>query len=101
MLSTTGLAAATPSNTGHVWFGQGCFWERQWAYVNIELDKKGPFQRSNASVSSRVGYAGSLKTGEDGLVCYANDADPSSSYEGLGHAETVHPTLLTLNQKKT
>ena len=77
------ISAGQPSAaTTAVWFGEGCFWERQWAYVNLELDKSGPFARANASVSSRVGYAGSLKTAGSGTVCYLD-------YEELGHSEVV------------
>ena len=80
-------------NCTFVWFGQGCFWERQWAYVNIELDEQGPFARTNSSVSSRVGYAGSLKSGANGLVCYHNNEDPTADYAALGHAEQVRVEL--------
>lgn len=69
-----------------VWFGEGCFWERQYAYVMLELDPLGPFQRPNRSISSVVGYAGAKGTGSDGLVCY----DPSSNdYGTLGYCEVV------------
>jgi len=80
------------SNCSYIWFGEGCFWERQWPYANIELDPQGPFNRTNETVSSRVGYAGSKEAGPDGLVCY-HSSDGASDYEMLGQAEAVRVTL--------
>jgi len=96
------IAPASTTTCGdtctYVWFGEGCFWERQWPYANIELDPHGPFKRSNASVSSRVGYAGSMKAGPDDLVCY-HSADGQSDYELLGQCENVRITLDASNEE--
>merc|ERR1712166_1213553 len=70
-----------------VWFGEGCFWERQYAYVMLELNQTGPFNRTHKELSSVVGYAGANITGDDGLVCYDNGS--SNDYGALGHCETV------------
>jgi len=80
------------SDCTYIWFGEGCFWERQWAYFNVEIDPEGPFKRTNETVSSVVGYAGSKKAGPDGLVCYHSN-DGASDYEMLGHCEDVRVTL--------
>ena len=79
--------SANPS----VWFGEGCFWERQYAYVQVELAPTGPFKRSNRTVTSVVGYAGSKKSGPDGHVCYDNGGP--TDYGDLGHCETVRVNL--------
>merc|ERR1719331_3090116 len=86
------LAAGAPvptasATTYDVWFGEGCFWERQFAYVMLELDPAGPFARPNASVTSVTGYAGAKGTGDGGLVCYDNGGP--SDYGGLGYCEAV------------
>merc|ERR1712217_652797 len=87
------------SDCTYVWFGEGCFWERQWAYVNVELDPKAPFKRAKANVTSRVGYAGSKKVGNDGLVCY-HSTDASADYEMLGHCEGVRVTLDSAKERE-
>jgi len=81
-----------PSPSVGVWFGEGCFWKRQFAYALVELDPAGPFKRNNASVSSVVGYAGSLDTA-GGQVCYDARANVSVDYGELGHAEQVRIDL--------
>jgi len=80
-------APVAPTPKYDVWFGEGCFWERQYAYVSIELNQTGPFKRTNSTVTSVTGYAGSKLTGTDGLVCYDNDS--SNDYGSLGHCEVV------------
>lgn len=84
------LAPAQSQSDTNVWFGEGCFWERQFAYALLELDPAGPFNRSNASVTSVVGYGGSLRT-DGGHVCYENS--DFTDYGTLGHAEQVRITL--------
>jgi len=90
------LAPAVLSSGGpRVWFGEGCFWERQYAYVMVELNVTGPFKRSNTSVTrlptSIVGYAGARSIGDDGLVCY--DTGTSNDYGTLGFCEAVSVQL--------
>eukprot|EP01130_Rhizamoeba_saxonica_P012773 TRINITY_DN541_c0_g1_i2.p1 TRINITY_DN541_c0_g1~~TRINITY_DN541_c0_g1_i2.p1 ORF type:complete len:156 (-),score=17.71 TRINITY_DN541_c0_g1_i2:679-1146(-) len=37
-------SSAIPNRKGiAVWLGNGCFWERQYDYVNLEMDPDGPF----------------------------------------------------------
>lgn len=74
--------------THDVWFGEGCFWERQYAYVMLELNATGPFRRDNSSVTSQVGYAGARGTGKGGLVCYDNPG-ADNQYGELGYCEAV------------
>jgi hypothetical protein len=95
------VASAAPLATPphyDVWFGEGCFWERQYAYVNLELNQTGPFKRSNRTITSVVGYAGAKGTGDDGLVCYENDS--SNDYGSLGYAEAVGMTLSQVQQER-
>ena len=67
-----------------VYFGNGCFWERQYAYVNVEQGKWG---RGDADVSSVVGYAGGKGgAGPDGKVCYHHSGAQDDVYSSLGHA---------------
>merc|ERR1719326_4020 len=87
MLSSAAPIATPAPSSPQIWFGEGCFWERQYAYVMLELNQTGPFKRSNATVSSVVGYAGAKGTGSDGLVCYDNGS--SNDYGKLGHCEVV------------
>lgn len=50
--------------------GNGCFWERQYAYALLEHESNKSFgHRGVHNLTSRVGYAGSTKVGDDGLVC--------------------------------
>lgn len=85
-----------------VYLGNGCFWERQYAYVNIELNcqfnpkptraKCTPFNRSTDKLTSVVGYAGGT-LGD--LACYHHSGDSTDGtlYEDLGHAEAVSVEL--------
>ena len=65
----------------------GCFWERQWAYVELETDCKAPFRRRAADVTSRVGYAGGAAPLPPSAACY--HTGDGRDYALLGHAEVV------------
>jgi len=78
----------TRPNGTAVYFGNGCFWERQWAYVRVEREV---LHRTLDGVSSVTGYAGGHSAAQD-TVCY-HTASPSTDYEALGHAEVVGVTL--------
>ena len=52
------------------------------------MDAEKALGRGSAEISSVVGYAGGLKSGPDGKVCYYY-SDPRTVYERLGHAEVV------------
>ena len=66
----------------------GCFWERQWAYVQVEMDCKAPFRRPTADVSSVTGYAGgAVPRQPSDPVCY--HTGDGRDYAQLGHAEVV------------
>lgn len=77
-------AAAPKQLPETVYFGNGCFWGRQKAYVDTEK----AMGRAPSQITSVVGYAGGPQTGPDGKVCYYY-ADPRTVYERLGHAEVV------------
>lgn len=68
-----------------VYFGCGCFWHVQHEFVDCERQVLG---RKDAELTSRCGYAGGLKTGDGGKVCYHN-LRRDSDYGKLGHAEAV------------
>lgn len=70
--------------------GNGCFWERQWAYVEIETHT---WQRAAVNVSSKVGYAGGSRAGASGRVCYHCGLMCPDDYATLGHAEVVQVRL--------
>lgn len=76
---------AQTSNRTEVYFGDGCYWERQYAYVQVEMNV---FNRSMAEVTAHTGYGGSAKKGNDGLVCYHHaGGDQSDDYADLGYTE--------------
>jgi hypothetical protein len=84
---------ATSSNRTKVtvvYFGNGCFWERQYAYTNVEMDESGPFKRPSSEVTSVVGYGGGRGQSSDGLVCYHHaGGNQDNTYGSLGHCEVV------------
>ena len=81
-------ATTSLSMTLEIYLGNGCFWERQWAYVQIEQQQ---FERADSAVTSLAGYAGG-KTPTDGgdFVCY--DGGPHD-YTTLGHGEVTQVTV--------
>ncbi len=73
--------------------GNGCFWERQYAYAMLEYGNS-LFARELPDLTSRAGYAGALDVGSDGRVCYHHSGgDQSDIYSTLGHAEGVSVLL--------
>merc|ERR1711907_131718 len=99
LLLRSNAAPVRNPRSNSVWFGEGCFWERQYAYVMVELNQTGPFQRTNASVSSLVGYAGAKGTGAGGLVCYDNSDPTNTDYGSLGYCEAVSINLDVGNEE--
>jgi peptide methionine sulfoxide reductase MsrA len=81
-----------------VYFGSGCFWERQYAYAwEVELGgnlagASSIFNRNIDTVTSVSGYAGSKKVGPKGLVCYHNTLG-EADYGSLGMGEGVQVSL--------
>lgn len=75
-----------------VYFGNGCFWGRQFDYVNTE---KALGRTTPDAMSALAGYAGGrapAPASAAGKVCYYRG--PSGTvYEDLGHAETVQVEL--------
>ena len=78
------------ASTVAIYLGNGCFWERQWAYFNVETDSEGPFQRAAALFTAKVGYAGG-RTPPGTAVCY--HTSDARDYSRLGHAEVVRVSL--------
>ena len=77
-----------PPNTTKIYLGNGCFWERQYAYYVVESQQ---FGRSGGGISSKTGYAGGNE--EPGPpVCY-HTSSPLHDYGALGHAEVVEVVL--------
>lgn len=68
-----------------VYFGVGCYWHIQHEFVQAERLLLG---RGDHELTARTGYAGSVRTGPDGRVCYHNFLG-YADYEMLGHAEVV------------
>lgn len=73
-----------------VYFGNGCFWGRQYDFAMTEERVLG---RAPGEVSAVVGYAGGKVQSPSGKVCYYYTTDRDSVYEHLGHAEVVEVEL--------
>lgn len=73
-----------PSST--VYFGCGCFWHGQHAWVTCA--EEGILGRSGSEVTSFPGYAGSTDVGEGGRVCYHNP-EQLADYSVLGFGEVT------------
>jgi peptide methionine sulfoxide reductase MsrA len=71
-----------------IYFGNGCFWGRQYDFINTEKS----LGRDTSKLSALVGYAGGQAKSPDGRVCYYYGPRPTQ-YEGLGHAEVVQVVL--------
>eukprot|EP01079_Euglenida_sp_SAG-EU17-18_P005221 gene5221-935_t len=94
MLSLLLTSLASVSAQTDIWLADGCFWEAQFAYFQVESDSKGPFKRANGTISSRTGYAGSVQTADDHLVCYHHGGgDQNDDYATLGYTEAVVVSL--------
>jgi len=87
MSNVSGGCTLPKTGTIDVYFGNGCFWERQWAYINVE--KAAPFSRPQVNLTSLVGYAGGTTVASE--VCY--HTGDSRDYSRLSHAEVVRVTL--------
>jgi len=90
-------SSATPSgNELSVYFGCGCFWHVQHAFVTSEMTG---LCREGDHISARTAYAGGKETAitwsaitgriiPGGMVCYHNEMN-KADYGALGHAEVV------------
>ncbi|PRW05953.1 Peptide methionine sulfoxide reductase [Chlorella sorokiniana] len=82
-------AASALGDVTPVYFGNGCFWGRQYDFIQTEK----ALGRDASSMSAVVGYAGGRTPSQaDGKVCYYS-GPRGSVYEELGHAETVQVDL--------
>jgi peptide methionine sulfoxide reductase MsrA len=81
-------AAATAAAVTPVYFGNGCFWGRQFDFAQLEQRALG-----RPLPSALAGYAGGRAAGPGGRVCYYYTAERGAVYEPLGHAEVVQVEL--------
>eukprot|EP00928_Gymnodinium_smaydae_P033836 TRINITY_DN24127_c0_g1_i1.p1 TRINITY_DN24127_c0_g1~~TRINITY_DN24127_c0_g1_i1.p1 ORF type:complete len:230 (-),score=27.68 TRINITY_DN24127_c0_g1_i1:143-832(-) len=79
------IALPINASSVDVYFGCGCFWHVQHAFVNLEERLLG---RTGSAVTARAAYAGSRAVSSNGLVCYHNSAG-ISDYANMGYAEAV------------
>ena len=84
------LALSASADVEPVYFGNGCYWGRQYDQVKTEQTKLG---RSENDISAVVGYAGGRKASPSGKVCYYYTNELDTIYEKLGHAEVVQVQL--------
>lgn len=82
--NTTSTTPPT-GNLVNVYFGCGCFWHMQHAFVLQEMSE---LCRQGEDITARTAYAGGSKTGPDGLVCYHN-SQGTADYGQMGHSEVV------------
>ena len=66
-----------------VYFGAGCFWHVQHEFVGEEV---AALRRTPDTITARAGYAGGLRTGDGGKLCYHNPRQ-FADYGKFGHAE--------------
>ena len=81
--------ALAQSDIEPVYFGNGCFWGRQYDFVKAEES----IGRSGKDISAVVGYAGGRKASPSNKVCYYYTPEVDTIYEKLGHAEVVQVQL--------
>ena len=79
------MAAEDININEDVYFGAGCFWHVQHEFIQAERNILG---RKDNELTSLTGYAGGLKTGDKGAVCYHN-FQSIGDYGRLGHGEVV------------
>jgi len=99
-MALTMMASAFAAGPTTVYFGSGCFWERQYAYAwVVELNgslsgNSTIFNRNMDTVTAVTGYAGSKRVGpKNALVCYHNSESTDDDYGELGMGEGVQVTL--------
>ena len=83
------MVAFAESSIEPVYFGNGCFWGRQYDFVKAEND----MGRDGSDISAVVGYAGGRKASPSNKVCYYYTPEADTVYEKLGHAEVVKVEL--------
>ncbi|KAL7484889.1 hypothetical protein ACHAW6_010500 [Cyclotella cf. meneghiniana] len=88
-LAVPARAVADDDSLQQVYFGAGCFWHVQHEFVAAERNLLG---RKDDELTSRAGYAGGLKTDDEGRVCYHN-FQAVADYGKLGHGEVVGMTV--------
>lgn len=86
------LAADDTALIEPVYFGNGCFWGRQYDFIQTEKE----LGRQMGDISAVVGYAGGavpFKDPSNNKVCYYYTTEKDNVYEPLGHAEVVQVEL--------
>ena len=84
------MAASGAGSKVAVYLGDGCYWHTQ--YDMYMTERAAPFSRGAAQITSRVGYAGSTKTGPGGQVCY-HGGPAGTNYGVMGYAEAAQVML--------
>ena len=79
-----------PNRTVQIYLANGCYWERQWAYYEVETTHPA-FSRSDANFSAKVGYAGGTRAGNGAPVCY--HSGDARDYSRIGMAEATRVVL--------
>ena len=79
-----------PNRTVQIYLANGCYWERQWAYYEVETTHPA-FSRSDANFSAKVGYAGGTAPGNGAPVCY--HSGDARDYSRIGMAEATRVVL--------
>ena len=92
--TTTTTTTSSPSSSNNettiepVYFSNGCFWGRQYDFVQTEQKLLG---RSPEEVTAVAGYAAGKIPSDK--VCYYYTPEKDTVYERLGHAEAVQVEL--------
>jgi peptide methionine sulfoxide reductase MsrA len=88
-LASLALSVSASEAVEPVYFGNGCYWGRQYDMIKTEES----MGRTAKDISAVVGYAGGRKTSPSGKVCYYYTNELDTIYEKLGHAEVVQVEL--------
>lgn len=90
--SGSGSIDTNTNSNVNVYYGVGCFWHIQHEFIQAERDLL--HRTKDIEITSRTGYAGGKKTGEEGKVCYHNYYN-TADYGKLGHGEVVGMNIPT------
>lgn len=86
---TFDVTSMKPEEEVEIFFGVGCFWHVQHAFIKLEQTLLG---RHDKDLTALVGYAGGSRSSSDGRVCYHNWRG-IADYDDLGHAEAVQVSV--------
>lgn len=91
------VAHAVNEPGASLYLGNGCFWHTQYDTAVVEQGTSGAFApgRTDAAVTSLVGYAGGNWMSPGGTACY--HGVPATDYGKLGHSEAVSVVIDAAN----